>query len=51
MKNKRILQAFRLNPSIVKLIDKYAEKNKSSRTQVVEQALIEFFKNKNEDIF
>lgn len=51
MKDKRILQAFRLNPKIVELIDKYSEKNKSSRTQVVEQALIEYFKNKNEDIF
>lgn len=51
MKEKKIIQAFKLNPKLVELITKYAEKNKSSRTQIVEIALIEFFKSKNEDIF
>lgn len=51
MKEKRIFQGFRLNSQLVDLITKYAEKNKASRTQIVEIALIEYFKNKNEDIF
>ena len=51
MKDKKIIQAFKLNPKLVELITKYAKKNKSSRTQIVEIALIEFFKSKNEDIF
>ena len=51
MKNKKILQAFKLNPKIVDLIAKYAIKNQTSRTQIVEVALIEYFKSKNEDIF
>lgn len=51
MREKKIIQAFKLNPKIVDLISKYAKKNKSSRTQIVEIALIEFFKSKNEDIF
>ena len=51
MREKKILQAFKLNPRIVDLITKYAIKNKTSRTQIVEIALIEYFKSKNEDIF
>ena len=51
MREKKILQAFKFNPKIVELITKYAVKNKTSRTQIVELALIEYFKNKNEDIF
>lgn len=51
MKNKKILQAYKLNPNLVDLIIKYAEKNNTSKTQIVEIALIEYFKNKNEDIF
>lgn len=51
MKDKKIIQAFKLNPKLVELITKYAKKNKSSKTQIVEIALIEFFKSKNEDIF
>lgn len=51
MKNKKILQAYKLNPKLVDLIIKYAEKNNTSKTQIVEIALIEYFKNKNEDIF
>lgn len=51
MKDKRILQAFRLDPTIANLITKYAKRNKVSKTQIVETALIEYFKNKNEDIF
>ena len=39
MKEKRIFQGFRLNSKLVELITKYAEKNKSSRTQIVEIAL------------
>ncbi len=50
MKNK-VIQAFKLNQKVVDLIIKYAEKNKTSKTQIVEMALIEYFKNKNEDIF
>ncbi len=51
MNSKKIIQAFKLNPRLVDLITKYAKKNKTSRTQIVEYALIEYFKNKNEDIF
>ncbi len=51
MKDKRIIQAFRLNPKVADLITKYAKKNKASRTSIVEYALIEYFKNKNENIF
>lgn len=51
MKNKKILQAYKLNQKLVDLIIKYAEKNNTSKTQIVEIALIEYFKNKNEDIF
>lgn len=51
MNNKKIIQAFKLNPKIVDLITKYAKKNKTSRTAIVEYALIEFFKSKNENIF
>ena len=51
MDNKKIIQAFKLNPKIVDLISKYAKKNKTSKTQIVEFALIEYFRNKNEDIF
>lgn len=51
MREKKIIQAFKINPKIVDLITKYAKKNKTSRTQIVEMALIEYFKNKNEDIF
>lgn len=51
MKDKKIIQAFKLNPKIVDLIIKYAKKNKTSRTSIVEYALIEYFKNKNENIF
>lgn len=50
MKNK-VIQAFKLNQKVVDLIIKYAEKNKTSKTQIVEMALIEYFKSKNEDIF
>lgn len=51
MREKKILQAFKFNSRIVDLITKYAIKNKTSRTQIVEIALIEYFKSKNEDIF
>ena len=51
MKDKKIFQGFRLNSKLIDLITKYAKKNKTSRTQIVEIALIEYFKNKNEDIF
>ncbi len=51
MNNKKIIQAFRLNPKIIDLITKYAKKNKTSNTKIVELALIEYFKNRNEDIF
>ena len=49
--NNKILQAFRLSPKLVELISKYAKKNKTSRTTIVENALNEYFKNKNENIF
>lgn len=51
MNENKIFQGFRLNAKVVKLIEKYAKKNKTSRTQIVEMALIEYFKNKNEDLF
>ena len=51
MREKKILQAFKFNPRLVDLITKYAIKNGTSRTQIVEIALIEYFKKKNEDIF
>lgn len=51
VKSKKIIQAFKLNPKIVDLISKYAIKNETSKTQIVELALIDFFKSKNEDIF
>lgn len=51
MKDKRILQAFRLNPKIVELITEYAKKHNVSRTAIVEYALKKYFKNNNEDIF
>lgn len=49
--NNKVIKAFRLNSSIVKLIEKYAKKNHTTCTQIVEYALIEYFKSKNEDIF
>lgn len=51
MRENKIIQAFKLNPKLVELITKYANKNKCSRTQIVEIALIDFFKSKNEDLF
>ena len=51
MNDKKIYQGFRINSKLVDLITKYATKNKTSRTQIVEYALIEYFKSKNEDIF
>lgn len=51
MKNKKIIQAYKLNPRLVDLITKYAKMNLTSKTQIVEFALIEYFKKKNEDIF
>lgn len=50
MSNK-VIKAFRLNSNIVKLLEKYAKLNNTTVTQIVEYALIEYFKNKNEDIF
>ena len=49
--NNKVIKAYRLNSKVVKLIDKYAKKNKTTSTQIVETALIEYFKSKNEDIF
>lgn len=49
--NRKVIKAFRLNSNIVKLIEKYAKKNNTTSTQIVEYALIEYFKNKNENIF
>ena len=51
MNNKKVFQGYRLNSKMVDLINKYARKNKTSRTQIVEAALLEYFKNKNEDLF
>jgi len=50
MENNKILQAFRLKPKIVDLINKYAKEHNVSRTAIVEYALIKYFKSKNEDI-
>ncbi len=49
--NKKIIKAFRLNASVVELIEKYADKYKTTSTQIVESALLEYFKSKNEDLF
>lgn len=48
---KKIFFGFRLNVKLADLIDKYAKKYKTTKTQIVEAALIEYFKNKNEDLF
>ena len=48
---KRIFYGFRLNAKIADLIDEYAKKYKTTKTQIVEAALIEYFKSKNEDLF
>ena len=50
MNSKKILQAYKLKPEIVNLILKYAEKYHTSKTYIVECALIDFFKSKNEDV-
>lgn len=50
MKHK-VIKAFRLNASVVELIEKYANKYQTTSTQIVESALLDYFKSKNEDIF
>lgn len=49
--NRKVIKSFRLNANLVKLIRKYAKLNKTTSTQIVEYALIEYFKSKNENIF
>lgn len=49
--NKKIIKAFRLNSNVVSLIEKYAKKNNTTCTQIVEYALIQYFISKNENIF
>lgn len=51
MNKNKVFQGFRLNSKIVDLIEKYAKKYKTTRTTIVEHALIEYFKNKEEDLF
>ena len=49
--NKKVFVGVRLNAKLVEIIDKYTKKYKTNKTQIVETALIEYFKNKNEDLF
>lgn len=46
--NKKVIKAYRLSPSIIALIEKYAEKNDTTFTKIVEEALFEYFMNKKE---
>ena len=49
--NKKVFVGARINARLVELIEKYTDKYKTNKTQIIESALIEYFKNKNEDIF
>lgn len=49
--NRKVFFGFRLNAKLADLIEEYTKKYKTTKTQIVEAALIEYFKNKNEDIF
>ena len=49
--NKKVFFGFRLNAKLADLIIQYASKYKTTKTQIVEAALIEYFKKKNEDLF
>ena len=49
--NKKIFVGARINARLVELIEKYTDKYKTNKTQIIEAALIEYFKSKNEDMF
>lgn len=50
MESKKQMVSFKFTPNMLCLIKKYAKKNKTTNTKIVEYALIEYFQKRNEKI-